>query len=371
MTVYYFNTPFAISGDTVTIPQPVQVDGSISYTQGYGPDYQLTLGTTGALPPLRTEFNELMFNVTSAIQQLQQFGTPQFITAAQNLGVPYPYALNAKVLQTDGNVYQSLTNSNTTTPPSSSWINVSKMTPAILQNQYYTYAVDSGAVNAYVVALNLTTTTLIPGFKFDVLITHTNTSASTVTINGSSAYAIKKEVANGLAALNGNELVNNNIYTFEFDGTQVQVLNPSVQPSYSCAVYETTPTSIGGGSGNLVTWDTVDFTDPYSVVTFTGSPTYKMTANLTGRYLMSVNTGLAATGFTGALTVILYKNGTSFKFLTSEVFSNQNITESTTMTLNLAAGDYLQIYMQQNSGSNINTFVSAGSTFFQLTYLGN
>lgn len=116
----YFDTIFASSGDLTTVPDAVQPDGSVSYTQGYGIDYSLAVGVVGRLTIERTKMNQLFYDITSALQQYQQHGTPPFITSTMNGGTPYSYSKYDRALYL-GVAYRSLVDSNTTTPPSSSW----------------------------------------------------------------------------------------------------------------------------------------------------------------------------------------------------------------------------------------------------------
>ena len=56
---------------------------------------------------------------TDIIQQFNQFGTPRYITSANNMGNPFPYAIGARVVYNAGagdRVYESLENNNTTLP---------------------------------------------------------------------------------------------------------------------------------------------------------------------------------------------------------------------------------------------------------------
>lgn len=126
MLAKFFRLPFAGSGDKTAVPETVQGNGSISYPQGYGPHYQADLRTDpNALAIERDKFNELLYQITNALKVLQAFGgASEFIAAADNGGSPYPYAQFARVLYA-GKVYESVTGGNTTTPPSSSWVEVS------------------------------------------------------------------------------------------------------------------------------------------------------------------------------------------------------------------------------------------------------
>lgn len=116
----YFDTIFGSSGDLIAVPDPIQIDGSISYAQGWGADYELDESIPGALDISRAQTNQLFFDITSAIQQYQQHGTPPFITSAMNGGSPFSYGIGDRVIKS-GVVYTSIAASNTSTPPSANW----------------------------------------------------------------------------------------------------------------------------------------------------------------------------------------------------------------------------------------------------------
>ncbi len=116
----YLDTIFGSGGDLATVPDAVQVDGTVSYTQGWGGDYELPVGNPSRLTIPRDQSNQLMYDVTSAIQQYQQKGTPLFITTVMNRGTPFSYSQGDQVISA-GVRYTSLVDSNTTTPPGASW----------------------------------------------------------------------------------------------------------------------------------------------------------------------------------------------------------------------------------------------------------
>lgn len=113
----FFKTAFAAAGDKTSIPEATQPDGSVSYNQGFGFDYQRDLSSdplAKAMP--RDQTNELFYEITLALQVLQTHGYPDWITSSDNGGSPYSYDINAYVRYSDGNIYQSLINANTSTP---------------------------------------------------------------------------------------------------------------------------------------------------------------------------------------------------------------------------------------------------------------
>ncbi len=121
----YFVYPFGINGDLTPIPDTGPTSGPVNYQYGFGIDYQLPFPSDpSGLPIPRNEFNELMFDTTGAIQQYQQNGVPDFITAAENLGVAFPYPIYARVRYDDGSgfkVYENQVAGNITTPPGTNW----------------------------------------------------------------------------------------------------------------------------------------------------------------------------------------------------------------------------------------------------------
>ncbi len=70
----YFLTEFALLGNVTAVPQSA-TDGTVNYTDGFGGDYGLPIGT-GLLgkPVTRNEINQLFKDVTGAIKYLQENG---------------------------------------------------------------------------------------------------------------------------------------------------------------------------------------------------------------------------------------------------------------------------------------------------------
>lgn len=116
----FFKVPFALSGDRTAVPEAAQPSGDVSYTEGYGFDYQRDQTSDPLAKNIpREEWNELLYQVTLAIQQYQVNGYPDFITTGDNGGTPYPYPVAAYVRYNDGSgpaVYESLVAANTSLP---------------------------------------------------------------------------------------------------------------------------------------------------------------------------------------------------------------------------------------------------------------
>lgn len=118
----YFQTPFAASGDRASPPNATQPDGSVSYTAGFGPDYEADPSSDpNAKPVPREETNGLFHDLSDAVAAIQREGVPEFITSTDNGGTAFAYSRGALVRwSATGNppftTYVSLVNSNTAIP---------------------------------------------------------------------------------------------------------------------------------------------------------------------------------------------------------------------------------------------------------------
>jgi hypothetical protein len=122
MNQTYFLFPFATDGDLTEIPAGTQGSGVVSYQQGFGSLYSenpLTVGT--ALEIDRAMFNGILYDITTNLQNYQQFGCPEWITSANNNGTSFSYGIGAMVRYSANGVapfvtYISLVQGNTATP---------------------------------------------------------------------------------------------------------------------------------------------------------------------------------------------------------------------------------------------------------------
>ena len=97
-----FTVPFADSGDKAAIPDPTQVGGEVSYTEGFTLDYELdqvTEPTAKDVP--RQETNQLYFDITEFLQEIQQNGLSIY-------NATYDYAVGAHTIGSDGILYRAL-----------------------------------------------------------------------------------------------------------------------------------------------------------------------------------------------------------------------------------------------------------------------
>lgn len=113
----FFKIPFAATGDILAVPDATQPDGSVSYSQGFGPDYQRK--TDGSDPLAKTvprnSTNALFNDLTGAVGEIQLNGVP----AWQSVGAPYP--INAIVRYNNKNWISQVANNSVTPVEGASW----------------------------------------------------------------------------------------------------------------------------------------------------------------------------------------------------------------------------------------------------------
>jgi hypothetical protein len=233
----YFDTIFGAGGDLNTVPDATQPSGTVSYQQGF-PVLYSTPVTSGGYNVPRTAINQLFYDVTSALQGWQQNTIAPFITSSMNGGSAYSYPEYAIVMN-GGVAYVSLQASNTDTPPSSKW--------AIMPAQSVVYsgtAPSTGSANAQIVAVTKPTGFAdITGNIIYFQAGFTNTSDTTLTVEGISAAHIFKNVYNGLTLLTGEELQVGGAYCiYVTQGGTYVLTNPTTTVPNVFSVNPTTPT---------------------------------------------------------------------------------------------------------------------------------
>ncbi|MEM8325549.1 phage tail protein [Morganella morganii] len=105
-----FKIPFATQGDRTAVPDEVQADGSLSYTQGYGYDYERDQATDPAAKDIeREKMNSLFHDITGAVGEIQAFGMPVWAEEGK------PYAIRSIVYH-NKKAWQSKIENNKTEP---------------------------------------------------------------------------------------------------------------------------------------------------------------------------------------------------------------------------------------------------------------
>ena len=144
----YFIYPFSDSaGNRASIPDDTQVTQDVSYQQGFTPPYS----EVGGKNVPRLSVNQVLYDATSNLQFWQQNLYPDFITAADNDGISYPYAA-LNTVKYSGITYQSLTDTNTQLPTNPlSWAIIDRPTDTSLwiKGVSFEASVVSGDIVAY------------------------------------------------------------------------------------------------------------------------------------------------------------------------------------------------------------------------------
>lgn len=105
-----FKIPFATQGDRTAVPDEVQADGSLSYTQGYGYDYERDQATDPAAKDIeREKMNGIFYDLSSALGEVQIFGYAKWSEA----GAPYPIR---SIVYHNKKAWQSKIENNNTEP---------------------------------------------------------------------------------------------------------------------------------------------------------------------------------------------------------------------------------------------------------------
>lgn len=238
----FFGIPFATSGDKATIPEPVQPGGGISFTQGFGPDYEREPGVDPLAKRVpRDETNEIYFQITNSLRFLQLYGAPEYYSVAN--GGPANYPISARVRYDAGAGMQnwvSIVATNTAVPGSdpAKWVldgafseasiaealaaisSTTTITPrrlgAAIQQSPWIYATAGGTANAVTITPVPAVSANVAGALYRVLITSTNTGAVTLKVGSAAALAVHTQSGAAVAA---GDLTAGAIMEFACDGT--------------------------------------------------------------------------------------------------------------------------------------------------------
>lgn len=249
----YFGVPFGTSGDKATIPEATQPSGAVSYTQGWGPDYERDPDTDPLAKRVpRDETNEIYYQVTNALKYLQLYGTPEWY-AVDGSGSPVSYPISARVRYNAGagmQVWQSIVAANTSVPGAdlTKWVVAdgfseaslaqalaatsanTTITPrrlgASVQRGAWNYATAGGTANALTATLTPALTANTAGTQVNLLISSDNTGAATFNA-GPGALPIVTQKG---AALQRGDLPANSIARLMCTGTAWMVTGG---PAYS------------------------------------------------------------------------------------------------------------------------------------------
>lgn len=250
--------------------------------------------------------------------------------------------------------------------------------PFQLQNEQYTYAVTTGSANAYVASFTPAVASLVAGLAVKVVANFTNTGPATLNINGLGAIAIKVIGPAGLANLVSGEIVSGCAYDLVYNGTSLQLMNPSNETPLLARVHFNP-----GGAGQTLASNTItqlnfDATtyDPYAMW---NSGTFRFTAPVTGKYAVAGSIVVQNGETNKNLSLLAYVNSAPISlFGYNDFFTNGATTGSSGGDiLQVTAGQTVDLRAQNRSTTSPLTIVLAGSfvveqqNFFTIEYLGN
>ena len=187
---YFFVHPFGTSGTLTSVPTNGLSSGPMSYEYGFTPNYELDLTTNpSAIPISRPQTNQLYNDITTAIQQYQTHGVPDWITSTDNLGTPYAYDIYARVRYNAGSgfqVYENQVAANTATPGAdNTWLVISGNAVGVVPGTMIDFGgpyAPSGYINCDGSAVSRTTYSNL--FHAITQVQNGTTTVSTVTISG-------------------------------------------------------------------------------------------------------------------------------------------------------------------------------------------
>lgn len=379
----YFIDPFAVDGDKAVIPDPIQSGGSVSYTEGFGFDYQRNLlSDPQALAFPRPEFNQLMNDITVAVQQYQQYGIPNFITTAQNGGIAFPYAKYAMALYDDGTnglrPYQSLVDNNTSLPTDTTKWTVASFNSGnesvILGNATFEGTVVNTDVVYWDPVNSWYAKALANGTNLGRVIGIANVSQKTVYTYGlvdfatgltpGTLYYLSNSSAGALTATRPlNYVIGLGV---ALSATQLMIM-PNVDMANVRADFQAiqnTPQSFGVSSTTQVLFGTVNFdlSSSFSSSTFT--------PQIPGYYQINILVTVTESGSPGdnTILVLLQKNGVSIgeavRLDTDSLISAHSFELPALVPMN-GSTDNIQVFFQ--NASSTATYISSGSFTTQIS----
>lgn len=180
----------------------------------------------------------------------------------------------------------------------------------------------TGSANAYVLAANQTLSALQRGDVFRFEANFTNTGAATLNVDAIGAVSI---VTRNGSALGGGEILSGGVYTVVYDGTNFQILDPSISKNLVAQEAQSATFDFDDSQGSVGTWVTVDtvtvnlptdITNKAVLLRFSGSINLidlgsggaSATSSLDGRFLYNDDTAVSEqiiyfTSIAGAVSV--------------------------------------------------------------------
>lgn len=214
--MFYFRKVFGENGDVTLIPVEDQGDGKVSFEKGWTEGYELDPATDPdeAQNLSRTNFNGLFYNITSVLQQLQQYGVNPYITSADNGGEPFPYPEGGACYYTDPatgqlGIYRSLQSNNTEVPSTNG------ITSSLWRREY--------DVQLDTLKSNRVSNCVLYYSTFPNYVVNSANNSITINISAGTKVLLAKGIDPTDGTLNNTifQLLNNESVTYSFENSQV------------------------------------------------------------------------------------------------------------------------------------------------------
>jgi len=118
-----------------------------------------------------------------------------------------------------------------------------------------------GAANVQTLATTPTFASLVAGQMVTCVAGFANTGSATLNVNSTGPKTIGKRTGSGIAALNGGEIIVGNQYSFQYDGTNWQLLAPWVSTAATKSASDNTQTGVASVVGATTAGHIAEFND--------------------------------------------------------------------------------------------------------------
>lgn len=152
------------------------------------------------------------------------------------------------------------------------------------------------------------------------------------------------------------------------EATGLKWATPAGSAFVGCGVTKSTTQSIANATYTAVTFNTEDYDTDAIHDNVTNNTRFTIPSGKSGKWLISGVVAFASNA-TGFRFVRLYKNGTAFIVPAGIPPVNGDTTQLAFSYIHtFTAGDYMEVFVYQNSGGNLN--IAGSDTNVQFTYLG-
>jgi hypothetical protein len=194
----------------------------------------------------------------------------------------------------------------------------------------------------------------------------TNTMATEITAKGDLIVGTGSGTFDNLpAGTNGHILVADS----SVSPTGLKWAAPSAASYVGVSVYKSANQSIANNTDTALTFDSEFFNTGSFHSTSTNNSRLTIPSGKGGKYLLSGAVSWGAAG--GTIRVIkIYKNGSVLNQISQIDGTNDGSINPAANVYELVATDYLEVYVRQNSGGNLDVQSGTLQTTIQLSYLG-